>query len=96
MPHTIEGSWEDVLARSAELAGRRVRVTVLDPLPESPPTQTPLRELLQDYIGSVRLANSPGARHARADFGEILADKHRAIKSDDARQSNPPNRQGDL
>ena len=26
----IEGTWEEIVARSAELAGRRVRVTVLD------------------------------------------------------------------
>lgn len=29
-PKTIEGTWEEVSQRSGELAGRRVRVTVLD------------------------------------------------------------------
>lgn len=30
---TIEGMWEDVSRRSQELAGHRVRITVLDDLP---------------------------------------------------------------
>lgn len=29
-PKTIEGTWEEVSQRAKELAGRRVRVTVLD------------------------------------------------------------------
>ncbi|HIK11744.1 MAG TPA: hypothetical protein IGS52_16030 [Oscillatoriaceae cyanobacterium M33_DOE_052] len=37
-PLEIEGTWEEILAHTANLAGRRVRLTVLpdDPTPQSP------------------------------------------------------------
>ena len=37
-PLEIEGTWEEILAHTANLAGRRVRLTVLpeDPTPASP------------------------------------------------------------
>lgn len=34
---TIEGTWEEVVRRAEELAGRRVRVTVLDAAPPESP-----------------------------------------------------------
>ncbi len=42
-PLEIEGTWEEILAHTANLAGRRVRITVLpdDPTPASP-EQPPL------------------------------------------------------
>ena len=33
LPKVIEGTWDDVLLHSSELAGHRLRVTVLDELP---------------------------------------------------------------
>ncbi len=41
---TIEGTWEDVIQRSDELAGHRVRVIVLD----SPPPSSAVPEDLLD------------------------------------------------
>lgn len=61
MQTLFEGSWEDVLRRSDELAGHRVRVIVLDsPSPEttgedsgSLEDDTPLAELLQGKVGTL-------------------------------------------
>lgn len=39
---TLEGVWEEILAHSAELAGRRVRVTVLPANGTSETEKTPL------------------------------------------------------
>jgi hypothetical protein len=40
-PIELEGTWEEIVARAAELAGRRVRVIVLPDKPEPSPPDTP-------------------------------------------------------
>jgi len=35
-PLELEGTWEEIIAHAAELAGRKVRVTVIADEPESP------------------------------------------------------------
>ena len=35
--HDLEGTWEEILERAPELAGRRVRPTVLPDRPDAPP-----------------------------------------------------------
>jgi hypothetical protein len=42
-PLELEGTWEEILAHSKELAGRRVRVTVLPPEPEAAGETVPLK-----------------------------------------------------
>jgi hypothetical protein len=39
--HELEGTWEEIMAHAAELAGRRVRVTVLPARPESGQEESP-------------------------------------------------------
>lgn len=36
-PLELEGTWEEIVARSSELAGRRVRLIVLPEVSETPP-----------------------------------------------------------
>ncbi|GAB4187955.1 MAG: hypothetical protein Fur006_28200 [Coleofasciculaceae cyanobacterium] len=40
-PIELEGTWEEIVAHAAELAGRRVRVIVLPDKPESLPPEAP-------------------------------------------------------
>lgn len=40
-PIELEGTWEEIVARAAELAGRRVRVIVLPDKPEPSPPDAP-------------------------------------------------------
>ncbi|MBD1893125.1 hypothetical protein [Coleofasciculus sp. FACHB-129] len=40
-PMELEGTWEEIIIHSKELAGKRVRVTVLRDEPESPSSETP-------------------------------------------------------
>jgi hypothetical protein len=60
----VEGTWEEILARSPELAGRRVRLTVLDTgespakpekveKPEKPPVMRPAsgRDVFETAVG---------------------------------------------
>lgn len=56
--HTLEmeGTWEEIIAHAAELAGRRVRVTVLPAHPETgpekpvvSPTNQRMLDLLADW-----------------------------------------------
>jgi hypothetical protein len=44
-PETLElkGTWEEILQHANELAGRRVRVTVLEPEPEEAAQKRPLK-----------------------------------------------------
>ncbi|MBI3947437.1 MAG: hypothetical protein HY321_16055 [Armatimonadetes bacterium] len=41
---TLEGTWEEILEHARELAGRRVRVTVLGKPGENPPAEAGLDE----------------------------------------------------
>jgi hypothetical protein len=40
-PIELEGTWEEIVARAAELAGRRVRVIILPDKPEPSPPEAP-------------------------------------------------------
>jgi hypothetical protein len=48
--HVIEGTWEEILARQAELRGRRLRVIVLPEL-EAQPTDT--GAILLEYLTEI-------------------------------------------
>lgn len=39
-PLELEGIWEEIVAHSQELAGRRVRLIVLPEVPQTPPDQS--------------------------------------------------------
>ena len=81
----LEGTWEDIAEHATELAGKRVRVFVL----ESPPAQNglpaslaeieerPLAEALQGIIGAIDSTEDSPDRHPSTPFTEILAEKFR-------------------
>jgi D-alanyl-D-alanine carboxypeptidase len=50
LPLVLEGTWEEILTLSAQLAGRRVRVVVLEK-EESPENQSTASSLLK-YAGT--------------------------------------------
>lgn len=39
-PLELEGTWEEIVAHSSELAGRRVRLIVLSDVAQTPPTKS--------------------------------------------------------
>jgi hypothetical protein len=81
-PKTIEGTWEEIVQQAApQLAGKRVRVTVLEGASSGTsaiPQGTALAEALKDYIGKY----GSGEGHNRSErveeiFGEGVVEKHR-------------------
>lgn len=68
------GSWEEIVRRSAELAGRRVRVTVLADEPKQP-----LKQLAREWADQAELLTAqPGPSSPQAaDFDQIVQDKFR-------------------
>ena len=47
-PRTIEGTWEEISRHAAELAGRKVRLTMLDSVPLQPMLDTALANLIEE------------------------------------------------
>jgi len=54
-PRTIEGTWEEVVRHAAELAGHKVRLTVLDARPSPEMLDVTLADLI---VEAERLARS--------------------------------------
>ncbi len=78
-PLTIEGTWEQVLQFADALAGKRVRVLVLDSLtvPSHAPNEaTNMVEYLGDLIGCLELPGPPYAEDVSEVFSEIVMEKH--------------------
>jgi hypothetical protein len=70
----IEGTWEEVLRRGPELAGRRVRVAVLDG-PEVPTTG--LDQALAPLIRAAEELATGSPHVDDGPIGEAIADKFR-------------------
>ena len=69
---TLEGTWEEILQHSAELAGQRVRVTVLpDPTSNSSTTLT-LDQKLKGRVGRVNFQPSDLSERVGEAFTELL------------------------
>ena len=86
LPQTLEGTWEEIVQHASELAGHRVRLTVLDEAMNGSPTNgtptvppgTSLAEALKDYIGKFSSAEpSNDAERAEEIWGEYVVQKHR-------------------
>ena len=81
-PQTIEGTWEEVLARGEELAGRRVRVIVLGERPAegakmSDDEQAELRKRAEAWLEETeKLVREPSNRPP-TEFEQILIEKMR-------------------
>lgn len=72
----LEGTWEDVVQRAAELKGRRVKILVYSQDKETEGTDTPngprnLLEALGDYVGA---GSSGGGEPLSEDTGKRFTD----------------------
>jgi len=72
-PQIYEGTWEEISRHAAELAGRKVRLTVLDTVPLPPMLDTVLADLIKE---AEQLAASEPLAPAEA-WGEGVAEKVR-------------------
>lgn len=73
-PRTIEGSWEEILSHAPELAGLRVRLTVLPPYPPQPQQRLTLDQTLRGRIGRIRFMPPNLAARTKEAFADILTD----------------------
>jgi hypothetical protein len=75
---TFEGTWEEITRRAAELAGRKVRLTVIDE-PPSPGTLdsavAPLIEAAEHLVAS--LPQSTGTPLSADDWSDGVTEKYR-------------------
>lgn len=80
--HSIEGTWEEILAHTSELSGHRVRVTVLDDrsgeIPTTAETPKSLAEALQGRVGRLSFDVPDLSDSKAADiFTDIVVQKHK-------------------
>jgi hypothetical protein len=69
---TIEGTWEEILEHNAELAGQRVRLTILpDKSPNFSATET-LDQKLRGRVGRVHFQPSDLSERVGEAFTELL------------------------
>ncbi len=73
---TIEGTWEEILEYSGELAGQRVKLTVLPPQTSSDSNQETLAQKLRGRVGKVNFQPSDLSERVKETFTEILAQKN--------------------
>lgn len=71
----LEGSWEEIQQRAAELQGHRLRVIVL-PEPEVQPAAN-LREFMGEFVGCIEGTTEPLAERTEQTVETLLAEAHR-------------------
>lgn len=64
----LEGTWEEILRHAPELAGLRVRLTVLSPNAPKPQQRVTLDQTLRGRIGRIRLMPPNLSARARSAF----------------------------
>ncbi|MDG3007905.1 hypothetical protein [Paludisphaera mucosa] len=69
----LEGTWEEIASRGPELAGRRVRLTVLD----EPESGGPLDVALAPLIAIAERLTSPTPAESSVDWSEGVVEKFR-------------------
>ncbi len=72
---TLEGTWEEILQHSAELAGQRVRVTVLPDQTSNSSTTLTLDQKLKGRVGRVNFQPSDLSERVGEAFTELLDTK---------------------
>ncbi len=77
-PLVLEGTWEEILKHRKALAGKRVRVIVLESQTPSPLSEEPrnLLDFLGDLVGSLSIEPPPTAENTSEVFSEIVSKKH--------------------
>lgn len=71
----LEGTWEEVASHADELAGKRVRLIVMDDALRV--LERPLSEALHGIMGAIDSTDEVPSGHAATPFSEILAEKFR-------------------
>lgn len=74
----LEGTWEEILLYAPQLAGQRVRLTVLPPKTPKPQQSITLDHVLRGRIGRVRFLPSNLSERTKEAFADILADKYKS------------------
>ena len=69
---TLEGTWEEILQHSSELAGQRVRLTILPPQSSQSPTKQTLDQRLKGRVGRVKFEPSDLSERVSEAFTELL------------------------
>ncbi len=72
---TLEGTWEEILQHSAELAGQRVRLTILPNQSSNRPTKLTLEQRLKGRVGRVNFEPSNLSERVGEAFTELLDSK---------------------
>ena len=72
---TIEGTWEEILQHSAELAGQRVRLTILPDQSSNYSSTETLDQKLKGRVGRVHFQPSDLSERVREAFTELLEAK---------------------
>lgn len=72
---TLEGTWEEILQHSAELAGQRVRLTILPHQASKSPTTQTLDQRLKAKVGRVNFQPSDLSERVGEAFTELLEAK---------------------
>ena len=72
---TLEGTWEEILQHSAELAGQRVRLTILPHQSSKSPTKQTLAQKLKGRVGRVNFQPSDLSERVAESFTEVLDTK---------------------
>lgn len=76
MSHLIlEGTWEEVASHAEELAGKKVRLIVVEEALSKP--ERPLSEALEGILGAIDSSDGTGGGHQPTAFSEIIAEKFR-------------------
>lgn len=71
----LEGTWEEILQHSAQLAGHRVRLTILPDQSLNSPTTETLEQKLKGRVGRVYFQPSDLSERVGEAFTELLNDK---------------------
>ncbi len=72
---TLEGTWEEILQHSADLAGQRVRLTILPDQSSKHPTTQTLDKRLKGRVGRVNFQPSDLSERVGEAFTELLETK---------------------
>lgn len=72
---SFEGTWEEILRYAPELAGQRVKLTVLSN-ESATQNETTLDKALQGRVGQVQFQPSNLSTHTKQVFTDLLADKY--------------------
>ena len=76
---TLEGTWEEILQHSAELAGQRVRLTILPNQSSTSPTKITLDQKLKGRVGKVNFQPSDLSERVEEVFTELVNKKNSSL-----------------